>query len=163
MPKSLGEKAESFYKLKFHILLRAKVWDSASSEMWLKWQRSSYPVFQSIALLTGVTMTQNCHEDKKKPWQNLELDSSLRASHLGSHRLLWTTGFGPGPANEEYWIPGLPGYSQLLTVTLQNMSGMSESGEQIRTGADGMTCRVREEHCQVLGVAHWVCVLRSPN
>lgn len=39
----------------------------------------------------------------------------------------------------------------------------SESGEQIRTGAVGVSCRVREEHCQVLGMTPRVCVLTSPN
>lgn len=39
----------------------------------------------------------------------------------------------------------------------------SESCEQIRTGADGVSGKVQEEHCQVLGVFSWGCVFRSPN
>lgn len=70
------------------MLLKAEVWDSASSEMGLQWQRGPRgPFFQLIALLAEVTVAQNWHQTnkQKKPLAELEAGPELGSSAPGLH------------------------------------------------------------------------------
>lgn len=71
--------------------------------------------------------------------------------------------FGPTPAHEEYWVPGLQATHNSSPSRCKACLA-SKRCKQIRTWADGVSCKVWEkEHCQVLSVFSLERVFRSPE